>query len=88
MNIEYRGTYKKMFQNLSKPEKELTRDILELFIEAPHHPSLRNHPLDPPLERYRSISIDADLRILYRMIDTETALLLKIGKHDEIYKRL
>lgn len=49
------------------------------------HLSLRNHPLSPPLARYSSISIDADLRILYRMIDPGTAVFLKIGDHDTVY---
>jgi addiction module RelE/StbE family toxin len=88
MYIEYRNTYKKMFQSLSKDEKVLTKAVLELFIENPNHPSLRNHPLDPPLERYRTISVDDDLRILFRIIDTDIALFLKIGTHDEIYRRM
>lgn len=61
---------------------------MEWFIENPYHPSLRNHPLDPPLEKYRTISIDDDLRILFRMIDADTALFLKIGTHKEIYRRM
>jgi addiction module RelE/StbE family toxin len=88
MYIEYRNTYKKMFQSLSKDEKALTKEVLELFIENPNHPSLRNHPLDPPLERYRTISVDGDLRILFRMIDNDTVLFLKIGSHEEIYRRM
>jgi mRNA-degrading endonuclease YafQ of YafQ-DinJ toxin-antitoxin module len=59
--------------------------MIELFVEDPHHPALRNHPLTPPLARYSSISIDADLRILYRMIDPDTAVFLKIGDHDTVY---
>ena len=66
----------------------LTKEVLEFFKEDPDHPSLRNHPLDPPLERYSTISVDDDLRILYRMIDTDTALFLKIGTHEEIYRRM
>jgi mRNA-degrading endonuclease YafQ of YafQ-DinJ toxin-antitoxin module len=77
-----------MFQSLSKDEKVLTKEVLELFIENPNHPSLHNHPLDPPLERYRTISVDDDLRILFRMIDTHTALFLKIGTHEGIYRRI
>ncbi len=88
MKIETKGTYDKSYANLWKSHKSLTKETIELFIENPHHPSLRNHPLDPPLERYRSISIDDDLRILFRMIDSHVALFLKIGKHDEIYERL
>jgi mRNA-degrading endonuclease YafQ of YafQ-DinJ toxin-antitoxin module len=88
MYIEYRNTYKKMFQSLSKDEKVLTKEVLELFIENPNHPSLRNHPLDPPLERYRTISVDDDLRILFRMIDPDIAIFLKIGTHEEVYRRM
>ncbi len=88
MKIETKGTYDKSYANLWKSYKSLTKETMELFIENPHHPALRNHPLDPPLERYRSISIDDYLRILFRMIDPSTALFLKIGKHDEIYERI
>ncbi len=75
------------FSNLSRQDKSLTKEVIDFFIENPYHSSLRNHPLDPPLEKYRTISVDADLRILFRMTDSHTALFLKIGKHDEIYEK-
>ena len=88
MKVIHKPQFEKMLEKLTREEIFLVREVRDFFMENPNHPSLRNHPLDPPLERYRSISIDADLRILYRMIDTDTALFLKIGKHDEIYERL
>jgi len=78
MKIRTNGIYDRMFLKLSREQKMFTRETLELFVTDPFHPSLRNHPLDPPLERYRSISIDNDLRILFRMIDNTTVLLIKI----------
>ncbi len=67
MKIITKGIYDTMYRKLSREHKIITKDAIELFVENPHHPSLRNHPLDPPLERYRSISIDNDLRVLFRM---------------------
>ena len=80
--------YDRLFFGLTREYKSLTKEALELFEIDPFHSSLRNHPLDPPLEKYRSISVNSDLRILFRMIDPHTALFLKIGKHNDIYTRL
>lgn len=78
MKIKTNGIYDRMFLKLSREQKMFTREMLELFAIDPFHTSLRNHPLDPPLERYRSISIDNDLRILFRMTDDATVLFIKI----------
>ena len=80
--------YDRLFSELTREHKSLTKEVLELFEIDHFHPSLRNHPLDPPLEKYRSISLDDDLRILFRMIDPDTALFLKIGSHGTIYTRI
>jgi mRNA-degrading endonuclease YafQ of YafQ-DinJ toxin-antitoxin module len=80
--------YDRSFADLDQEAKHLTKENIELFEIDPYNPSLRNHPLDPPLERYRTISVDDDLKILFRMADNYTALFLKIGTHEEIYKRL
>lgn len=77
-----------MFQKLSKSQKQAVKEMMELFEEDPSHPSLRNHPLDPPLDQYRSISIDGDLRILYRMVSRDEVLLLKVGTHEAVYTRV
>lgn len=67
MKIDYKPQFQKMLSKLPRGKIFLVKEISDFFKENPHHPSLRNHPLDPPLERYRSISIDDDLRVLFRM---------------------
>ena len=88
MHRNFWWEWQKYFFRLSRDQKILTLDVIDFFLENPYHPSLRNHPLDPPLEKYRSISLDDDLRILFRMIDPDTALFLKIGSHGTIYTRI
>ena len=85
MKIIYKPLFEQTLSKLSHDNIKLARETRDLFLEDQYHPSLRNHPLDPPLERYRTISVDADLRILFRMVDPSTALFLKIGTHDELY---
>jgi mRNA-degrading endonuclease YafQ of YafQ-DinJ toxin-antitoxin module len=85
MRIDYKPQFQKMLSKLMRDAIFLTKEMTDLFKENPHHPSLRNHPLDPPLERYRSISIDADLRILFYMVDPTYAIFIEIGTHDQIY---
>lgn len=87
MKVLHKAVFEKMLKKLSREKILFVKETQDFFIENPDHPSLRNHPLDPPLEKYRTISVDADLRILFRMIDTSSALFLKIGTHDEIYTR-
>ena len=88
IQIEYRSSFQRSLKKLSSDEISLFKETVEFFREDMYHPSLRNHPLDPPLEKYRSISLDDDLRILFRMIDPDTALFLKIGSHRTIYTRI
>lgn len=88
MKIIYWGEWEKYFSKISRYHKTITNDAVEFFLENPYHPSLRNHPLDPPLEKYRTLSVDDDLRILFRMMSSEKAFFLKIWRHNEIYRKI
>ena len=88
MKVRLWGEWNQSAKKLSRENVFLAKEVLEFFKENPYHASLRNHPLDPPLEKYRSISLDDDLRILFRMIDPDTALFLKIGSHETIYTQI
>ena len=58
---------------------------LVMFSHNPTHPSLRTHKLKGNLENSWSISIEANLRMLYRIDDNEIVF-FAIGTHDEVYK--
>ena len=88
MRVLHKPQFERMLSKLPRDTLFLVQETRDFFIENPYHPSLRNHPLDPPLEKYRTISVEGDLRILFRMIDRDTVLFLKIGTHEEIYRRV
>lgn len=70
------------------PEKKRDRaiDAIELFLGAPNNPSLRNHTLKDEWLGYRSISAGGDFRLHFKMIDTNTALFVAVGTHNQLYK--
>lgn len=77
-------------QVINKRDKKLSRKIekqLALFEENPKHPSLRKHKLSGDLDNLWSISITLSIRMVYKLIDTETAYFTKIGTHKEVYKK-
>lgn len=85
MRIDYKPQFEKMLAKLPRDMIVLTKEVTELFRENPYHPSLRNHVLHIPLERFRTISVHDDLRILFRVIDDETVIFYEIGTHKDIY---
>ena len=86
MNIDYSKSFDKQFAKLSKLEKQLAVDTIELFIEDPFSDDLRNHPLKDKWVNYRSITVTDDLRLHYRVIKKDTALFVAVGTHDEQYR--
>lgn len=58
---------------------------LETFIANPYDPELKNHKLSGQLKGLRAISVAYDCRIVFSMIEENTALLVSIGSHDEVY---
>lgn len=51
---------------LTTSQREDVFLTLEMYMMAPFHQSLRNHPLREEDSRIRSISVDDDLRIIFR----------------------
>ncbi len=61
------------------------KDKLKLFTENPYAPELRNHKLSGQLKDLRAIVVAYDCRIVFRFVEENTALLVSIGTHDEVY---
>jgi addiction module RelE/StbE family toxin len=85
MRVKFQESFTKQFKKLTKQQKQLVSDTIELFAEDPMHNSLRNHPLKDKWNSNRSISAD-DLRLHYRIIDKNTALFVAVGTRDELYR--
>jgi mRNA-degrading endonuclease YafQ of YafQ-DinJ toxin-antitoxin module len=46
---------------------------------------LKNHKLSGQLKGLRAISVAYDCRIVFSMVEDDTALLVSIGTHNEVY---
>jgi addiction module RelE/StbE family toxin len=56
-----------------------------LFTKEPFSPELRNHGLSGKLKDLRAIVLEYDCRIVFKLVDEDTALLVNIGTHKEVY---
>jgi addiction module RelE/StbE family toxin len=65
--------------------REIIRQKLEQFIANPYAPELKNHKLSGQLKDLRAISVAYDCRIVFAMVEENTALLVAIGTHEEVY---
>ena len=88
MKIELSSSFKKSFKKIASKRPELAIITLEkilLFSVDPYSHSLKFHKLKGKLEGLWSFSVENDLRILVDMIKDDTAQLVMIGTHDEVY---
>jgi mRNA-degrading endonuclease YafQ of YafQ-DinJ toxin-antitoxin module len=86
--LEYSQSYLLKFRKLSKEDQNLTKETISFFTESMHHPNLRTHGLRREEYKIRSITVHGDLRILLRVRDDESILLIDVGSHDEVYLKL
>lgn len=86
MIIRYQKSFTEQFTKLSKMQKQLVKDTIEIFGEDTNNDALRNHPLKDEWISYRSITADNDLRLHYRVINKDTALFVAVGTHEQLYK--
>jgi addiction module RelE/StbE family toxin len=80
----------KELQRIKHKDKKLIEKIekqLFLFQSNPKHPSLRVHKLTGKKEFAWSISITMSLRMVYQLVDDNTAYFIDIGTHDEVYRK-
>ena len=85
MKISFTNQYLSDFRHLSRDEKDAVIAVLELFKDAPFHASLDNHILEGRLKGQRAISVDDDLRIVFRAHNGEHAevTLIAVGPHQQ-----
>ena len=85
------GPFIRAARRLARKNPGLAEDVqvvLSLLAEDPWHPSLRTHKLKGPLAGSWSCSVAYDLRIVFRLVASESgeAILLEgVGNHDEVY---
>lgn len=79
--------FKKHYKSRILHHKSLIRRVqerLELFIDNPQNPILKDHQLTGNMKEYRSFSIAGDIRITYKMYGKDVEL-YDIGSHNQVY---
>ena len=84
MKVKFYPRFIKQLNRLPLDLQEEALTKIDLFIENPHHPSLKSHKLHGRLREYHSFSVNYAYRILYKIKDNE-AIFAEIGTHD-LYK--
>ena len=81
VNHSLKRIKQKQPQLFKKVQKQLT-----LFKKDIHHPSLRTHKLKGNLLNTWSIAVEGNIRLIY-IVKNKEAIFLKIGNHDEVYRK-
>lgn len=85
MKIALHKNFEKQYQKLRPNEKKRFKARRDLFLQNPYHPLLNNHSLQGKYKGYRSVNIGGDLRVIYELIDENTAYFVAIDTHSKLY---
>ncbi len=84
MRVTASSRFLRRAKKLKDPQASMLRAALRRFAADPQDPLLHTHKLKGELADYWAFSVDEDLRVLFRW-DGETAFLVNLGTHDEVY---
>ncbi|MEK7577277.1 MAG: type II toxin-antitoxin system mRNA interferase toxin, RelE/StbE family [Patescibacteria group bacterium] len=87
--VKYSKLFLKQIKHAPLRIKEAFRKRRALFLKDPYHVQLHNHFLTGSLQRYRSINITGDWRVLFRMLDQNDRVVIffdAIGTHSQLYR--
>jgi addiction module RelE/StbE family toxin len=85
MTFTRSSIFKKEFKKLPRGIKDKAIERLEIFIRDPFDPLLNNHKLRYGMAEYRSINVTGNFRIVYKMVDSKTCFLVRIGNHNQLF---
>jgi len=88
IDLIWGGSFKRSYRKAVKAHPHLRDRIsecLETFANEPFQPALRTHKLSGKLSGLWTFVVEYDCRIVFRFLDDGNALLVDIGKHDEVY---
>ena len=85
MRIIFHKNFEKRYKKLPNKIKLKIKERNFLFIADPYNPLLNNHSLQGKYLGYRSLNVNGDIRIIYKLLDDNTALFSEIGTHSELY---
>ncbi len=86
MEIELSSNFLRKAKKLSKKEKVLLSQKVDIFRANPSDPRLKTHPLTGKLRGLLSFSLNYSRRITFLYIEPDKVLFFDIGSHDEVYR--
>ncbi len=81
--LEFTKEFEKSLKKLSKKEQIQTAEKLKILMEDPFYPSLRTKKVQG-LKNVFEMSVNMDIRILWKYNGEVILLLIKIGHHKDI----
>lgn len=81
--LKYTKEFEKNLKSLTAQEQKLVANKLKLFIQNPFYPSLRAKKVQG-LENVFEMSVNMDIRILWKYDEGIIILLLDIGHHKNV----
>lgn len=88
IEIAFSSSFKKIFKKKIKGNKDLENkfwEAIQTLISDPFNASLKTHKLSGQLKDLWSFSVEYDTRIVFYFEEKNKAVLINIGKHDEVY---
>ena len=88
MKIKYLKQFLDDVAKLNIRQAKRLKERLELFLEHPTHPALRNHKLKGKLKNFCSINITGDIRAIYKIKKHKKELIaefIRLGTHTQLY---
>lgn len=82
--LKYTKEFEKNLKSLTKQEQKLVANKLRLFIQNPFYPSLRTKKVQG-IDNLFEMSVNMDIRILWKYEDGIIVLLLDVGHHNNIF---
>ena len=87
MILEYTKAFEKQFAKLDNKRQTKVLKTIDLFVEEPSHPMLRNHNLRGQFKGTRSISASGDMRLHFQVyITANKTIFTAVGTHSQLYK--
>ena len=80
----FRKSFKRKVRGNKKLESRF-RDRAAIFQSDPFDPRLRTHQLSGQLQGLWSFSVDYDARVVFAFVESDRAVFLDIGTHQEVY---
>ena len=89
MDISLTPELKKSLATIKLRDPKLLQKVnkqLKIFQGDMHHPSLATHKLKGNLSDSYSISIERNIRMLFRVSNNKRVVFYLIGTHDQVYR--